>query len=234
MAAKSPMSQADVAELAKVKAGVKTLEKKTTMLMKSFPGAAQLSAATPAAVLLAKEPVTVTVASVPGESASRTAVSRILKNDLGSALVMKELVYADPTMQVLDLCAVLREQGEKAEGGDLAKLEGTLAIQAIVLDGIFTNFARRAAVAKNTDDLERMLRIALKAQSQCRTTVESLAVIQQGPAIFAKQANVNRGGQQQVNNGVPAPNAPAAAAIAPRVRERKQKAANQTIGRNHG
>lgn len=41
----------------------------------------------------------------------------------------------------------------------------------------------------------------LKAQSQCRATLETLAAIKVGPAIFARQANIAHG-PQQVNNGV--------------------------------
>ena len=48
---------------------------------------------------------------------------------------------------------------------------------------------------------ERYLRLALKAQSQCRTTVESLAEIKNPrPVAFVRQANISNG-PQQVNNG---------------------------------
>lgn len=45
------------------------------------------------------------------------------------------------------------------------------------------------------------MRLALRAQSQCRATLETLAVITNPPMVFAKQANFT-GGPQQVNNGV--------------------------------
>jgi hypothetical protein len=52
---------------------------------------------------------------------------------------------------------------------------------------------------------EAYLRMALKAQNQCRMTLETLATIKNPPVVFARQANVqqnvNNGGQQQVNNG---------------------------------
>jgi hypothetical protein len=48
--------------------------------------------------------------------------------------------------------------------------------------------------------------MALKAQNQCRMTLETLAAIKNPPMVFAKQANINQGnGNQQVNNGMPAP-----------------------------
>ena len=45
------------------------------------------------------------------------------------------------------------------------------------------------------------MRIALKAQSQCRATVETLATIKNPPVVFARQANIAQG-PQQVNNGM--------------------------------
>jgi hypothetical protein len=36
------------------------------------------------------------------------------------------------------------------------------------------------------------MRLALKAQSQCRATLETLALINNVPVVFARQANVSR------------------------------------------
>jgi len=51
---------------------------------------------------------------------------------------------------------------------------------------------------------EANLRYALRAQAQCRATLETLAVIKAGPPVFARQANIAHG-PQQVNNGTPPP-----------------------------
>jgi hypothetical protein len=48
------------------------------------------------------------------------------------------------------------------------------------------------------------MRMALRAQNQCRTTLETLAGIKNPPVVYAKQANVTTG-PQQINNGVAAP-----------------------------
>ena len=45
------------------------------------------------------------------------------------------------------------------------------------------------------------MRLALKAQGQCRATLETLAAIKNPPVVFARQANIAHG-PQQVNNGV--------------------------------
>lgn len=81
------------------------------------------------------------------------------------------------------------------------------------LDAIFNNLARRAINAEYMDNLDRYLKLALRAQSQCRATREALATIKNPPvAGYVRQANIAHG-PQQVNN---APNAPA---VAPRAGE---------------
>ena len=49
---------------------------------------------------------------------------------------------------------------------------------------------------------ERYMRLALKAQAQCRATIEALAAMKNPPVIIARQANISNG-PQQVNNGQP-------------------------------
>jgi hypothetical protein len=47
--------------------------------------------------------------------------------------------------------------------------------------------------------IENYMRMAMRAQNQCRMTLETLATIKNPPVVFAKQANINNGGQKQVN-----------------------------------
>jgi hypothetical protein len=57
------------------------------------------------------------------------------------------------------------------------------------------------------DAAERYLRLALKAQSQCRANIETLAEIKNPkPLAFVLQANI-ASGPQQVNNAGPEPSA---------------------------
>lgn len=46
------------------------------------------------------------------------------------------------------------------------------------------------------DQIDRFTRLALKAQGQCRATVETLAAIKNPPVVFARQANIAHGPQQ--------------------------------------
>lgn len=100
----------------------------------------------------------------------------------------------------------LATQIKDIQGGNLAGAERTLVAQANTLDAIFNELARRAALnmGEYLAATETYLRLALKAQSQCRTTLETLAAIKNPPMVFARQANISAG-HQQINNGVPAP-----------------------------
>ena len=94
--------------------------------------------------------------------------------------------------------------------GDLRAVETMLLGQAAALNAMFAELARRAGanMGQYLDPAEKYMRLALKAQGQCRATLETLAAIKNPPLVFARQANINNGGQQQVNNGA----APAQAA----------------------
>lgn len=87
------------------------------------------------------------------------------------------------------------------QSGDLGQAESMLFAQAQALQSIFMNFSRRALRQDYQPNLEAFLRMALKAQNQCRMTLETLANIKNPPVVIARQANINNGGQQQVNNG---------------------------------
>lgn len=81
--------------------------------------------------------------------------------------------------------------------------QSILIAQAAALDVIFNQLAQKAAA--NFDKYlgagERYLRLALKAQTQCKTTLQALHDIKAPKSItITKQANI--AGQQFVNNGV--------------------------------
>jgi len=104
---------------------------------------------------------------------------------------------------VSELCVELKDQIAAVRSGNLERAEAMLVAQAHSLDAIFTNLAQRAALnaGEYIGACETYLKLALRAQSQCRATVETLAAIKNPPVVFAKQANIAHG-PQQVNNGV--------------------------------
>jgi len=86
---------------------------------------------------------------------------------------------------------------------DRSSQEAILAAQVISTNAIYTDLALLAHsnLGKGINVFERLMRLALKAQSNCRATAEALALMQNPPTVFAKQANISNG-PQQVNNGV--------------------------------
>jgi hypothetical protein len=64
---------------------------------------------------------------------------------------------------------------------------------------------------------ESFMRMALKAQSQCRATLETLAAIKNPPVVITRQANIAQG-PQQVNNGMMPAGEPRAGAGKPKSR----------------
>jgi hypothetical protein len=105
----------------------------------------------------------------------------------------------------VDLAGLLEEQGEQfkqVQGGDMQPVEAMLYSQAMTLQTVFTNLARRAAVQESIQWLQTLLGLALKAQAQSRATLAALAEIKNPrPVAFVKQANISSG-PQQVNNGM--------------------------------
>jgi len=71
------------------------------------------------------------------------------------------------------------------------------------------------------------MRMALRAQNQCRMTLETLATIKNPPVLFAKQANFVAG-HQQVNNGMPS------AAVEPSRAGKSQFAQSRLLGKDNG
>lgn len=107
-------------------------------------------------------------------------------------------------LDVPSLVDELRDQAAAVNRGDLKHAEAMLMNQATVLQSLFARLAERGMSCEHTPAFEANMRIALRAQSQCRATLETLATIKNPPVVFAKQANISNG-HQQINNGTPAP-----------------------------
>ena len=112
----------------------------------------------------------------------------------------------------------LNEQTKAVIDGDLKRGEAMLTAQAHTLDAIFNNLAFRAAknMGEYMQACETYLKLALRAQAQCRATWEALATIKNPPMVgYVKQANIAQG-HQQVNNVA------STAREAPRARENEK------------
>lgn len=134
------------------------------------------------------------------ETEMDNAIARKLtRPEVGSAAVIE--AWSQGGHDVNALVAELTAQVEAVNSGDLSRAEGMLISQAHTLDALFVNLARRAMNTTNPSIWEAYMRMGLKAQSQCRSTLEALANLKNPPVVYAKQANFANG-PQQVNNGM--------------------------------
>ncbi|MBQ0944112.1 hypothetical protein KAK07_12280 [Ideonella sp. 4Y16] len=152
---------------------------------------------------------------------------------VGNARTMAS--FGAPTFGDLSLteCAmVLTKTAQELDKGDMSASVRLLSAQAIALNGIFGELARvgQLNMFNHPDYAERYLRLAFKAQAQSRATLEAIATIKNPPVVFARQANINNGGQQQVNNGAPVSGQGASPAYA----EETQSRPNELLGVTHG
>jgi hypothetical protein len=131
--------------------------------------------------------------------------------------VLHPVVRAAYTIQVwnpfgcgLDIVALKEELTQQVKrivlDGEMHRAETMLVTQAHTLDAIFNSLAHRAANNINEHPVaaELFLRLAMRAQSQSRATLETLSLLKNPPtAAFIRQANIANG-PQQVNNGAAA------------------------------
>ena len=104
-------------------------------------------------------------------------------------------------IDVPGLLATLREHARAVNEGDLSRAEAMLINQADALQAIFVSLTERSLRQEYLVHAEGFMRLALKAQSQCRATLETLSNVKNPPVVYARQANVTTG-PQQINNGV--------------------------------
>lgn len=186
-------------------------------------------------VVVASDPNTLTIKDVEGKSRERLLTEVAFSPFSTNADTARK--FAKAAMGDLHLgesVAVLREKAELVQRGDLSEVEATLSAQAVALDTIFNSLATRAALnaGQYIGACETYLRLALKAQAQCRATLETLAEIKYPKApTFVRQQNVAY--QQQVNNGDGA-----SGTEAPQMRKpahgKNQNQSNELLEAQHG
>ena len=145
---------------------------------------------------------TLVMARVPGESGARTEARIRLHPVTGAAATVRQFDKPLAELDVAEIIGELSQHVIDVKAGDMSRPEEMLLAQAHTLDSIFHALARRAGanVGAHLGAAETYLRMALKAQAQCRSTLEALAEMKapKNPT-FIKQANIAN--QQQVNNG---------------------------------
>lgn len=147
---------------------------------------------------------TIQVQQLKGEDKDTAAARAFMNPAVGAAITIRQqpseaskFLSLTPLMQELD------KQCKAVQGGSLARGEAMLMAQAHTLDALFNHLAILGAknLTGNIGHGETLYRLAFKAQSQCRSSIEALAEIKNPRSVaFVKQANI-AGGHQQVNNG---------------------------------
>lgn len=143
------------------------------------------------------------VKTTPGETRNNAIADIAVKGMLSNANTLA--AFSKSSLGEIDLMSNLEALNgltKEVQSGDLKSAEAMLAAQATVLNAIFGDLARRSSLNIGTylTTTERYMRLALKAQTQCRATLETLATIKNPPNVFTRQANFTTG-HQQVNNG---------------------------------
>ena len=135
--------------------------------------------------------VTLPAKSVSGHTEEEKRANIALAPEFKAAVTAQ--AYA-PLIGETDLASVLKRLGEMSTSSvkDSARdIEYMLTSQAIALDSIFNRLAiqAHASIGKHPKVVDTYLRLALKAQSQCRATAETLANLK-SPRQYISQTNV--------------------------------------------
>lgn len=131
------------------------------------------------------------------------ARKRIAELYLHPSLNATRLILAynpNSSLDLVETCGIMKEHATAVNGGDLSQAETMLINQAQALQAIFVNLAERAKKQEGLAQIQTLMGLSLKAQSQCRATLQTLVDVKYPrQATFIKQANIAN--QQQVNNG---------------------------------
>jgi hypothetical protein len=134
-----------------------------------------------------------------------------LRPSVQAALTNRALLKTAFREDNLTLDALVTELARQAkqvsDKNNLGRLEGMLATQAHTLDVLFNHLLRQAwacvgGQGSRLEAADRYMRLALRAQAQCRATAETLSEMKNPKSVaFVQAAQANIAGAQQVNNG---------------------------------
>ena len=143
-----------------------------------------------------------TVEQTPDETGAQAVARKLLEPNFRHAVTAssfsnKLLNGSIEEPGIMDFVTHMQKVTKAAEDGDLTMASRMLAGQAISLDNMFTELARRAALnmGEYINAAERYGRLALKAQGNCRATLEALAKLHQPREQTVRHVHVNEGGK---------------------------------------
>lgn len=131
----------------------------------------------------------------------------VLTPEMSAAVTQLHVMNGELFGTDLDINALVDEltsQTKAIKGKDLSRVEEMLISQAHTLDMLFQQLAIRGAqnAGEHLEATATYFKLALKAQSQCRCTLEAISKIQNPPlAGYVRQLNAAH--NQQINNENP-------------------------------
>ena len=107
--------------------------------------------------------------------------------------------FSDSGLKPQELIEYLNETSKEICKTDMSHAQVMLSNQAIALQSLFTTLTEKAFNSDQLNHFESFMRLALRAQTQSRCTLEAISNIKNPRTVIANQANISQG-HQQVNN----------------------------------
>lgn len=139
------------------------------------------------------------------ETIARVMVEPFMRHGiLGHAVTAKAFGEIPGDPQFDDFSKALEGKAKAAINGDLKLATELLLAQALSLDAMFVEVARRSTANFGDYPLaaERYARLAFKAQSNSRAAIEALAKLHQPREQTVRHVHVNEGGQAVIADNI--------------------------------
>lgn len=147
---------------------------------------------------------TITVEAASEKSMARAVAEVALSSYATNGLTTQAFTDKFGDLDIQEVIGVMKGRQAQVRSGDLSLLENMLTAQVFTLNALFNKLAQRSGLnmGEHLGAADTYMRLALKAQSQCRSTIEAINEIKNpSSATFVRQANI--GNAVQVNNGKP-------------------------------
>lgn len=149
---------------------------------------------------------TLPIAPLNGESQAATIARTMTRPSVQAAMTARAVMGKEcggDNVDLGELIKTLLSQTQFVHDGDLSRQEAMLVSQAHTLDLLFNKLTRQAMNnmgAGYLEATETYMKLAMRAQSQCRAIAETLHEMKHPRPVYVGQANFTSG-PQQVNNG---------------------------------
>ncbi len=139
------------------------------------------------------------------DTMARVVVAPFMRHGfLGQAVATKAFGELPGEPNFDDFAKAIKTRAKAAAEGDLTLATEMLVAQALSLDAMFVELARRSAMNFGDYPLaaERYARLSFKAQSNSRAALEALAKLHQPREQTVRHVHVNEGGQAVIADNI--------------------------------